>query len=100
MVGRAAYQSPYMMASVDRDLYGDDVPLPSRTDLVNAMLPYIAAQMARGVRLNAISRHMLGLYYGQPGARTWRRYISERSHLGEATCGLLEDALAQMPVAA
>jgi len=52
------------------------------------------------VRLNAISRHMLGLYYGQPGARTWRRYISERSHLGGAAPGLLEDALAQMPIAA
>ncbi|MBT4042598.1 MAG: tRNA dihydrouridine(20/20a) synthase DusA [Rhodospirillaceae bacterium] len=100
MVGRAAYQSPYMMAPVDRDLYGDSAALPSRSDLVHAMLPYIAAQMARGVRLNAISRHMLGLYYGQPGARTWRRYISERSHLGGAAPGLLEDALAQMPIAA
>ncbi len=96
MVGRVAYQSPYMLAGVDRGIYGDAAAQASREDLVHAMLPYIKEQMARGVRLNAISRHMLGLYHGQPGARAWRRYISERSHLPGADDSLLLAAAAQM----
>ncbi len=96
MVGRVAYQSPYMLAGVDRGIYGDAAAQASREDLVHAMLPYIKEQMARGVRLNAISRHMLGLYHGQPGARAWRRYISERSHLPGADGSLLLAAAAQM----
>ena len=96
MVGRVAYQSPYMLAGVDRGIYGDAAAQASREDLVHAMLPYIEEQMARGVRLNAISRHMLGLYHGQPGARAWRRYISERSHLPGADDSLLLAAAAQM----
>ena len=96
MVGRVAYQSPYMLAGVDRDIYGNAAEQASREDLVHAMLPYIKEQMARGVRLNAISRHMLGLYHGQPGARAWRRYISERSHLPGADGSLLLAAAAQM----
>ena len=96
MVGRVAYQWPYMLAGVDRGIYGDAAAQASREDLVHAMLPYIQEQMARGVRLNAISRHMLGLYHGQPGARAWRRYISERSHLPGADGSLLLAAAAQM----
>ena len=96
MVGRVAYQSPYMLAGVDRDIYGNAAAQASREDLVHAMLPYIKEQMTRGVRLNAISRHMLGLYHGQPGARAWRRYISERSHLPGADGSLLLAAAAQM----
>ncbi len=96
MVGRVAYQSPYMLAGVDRGIYGDAAAQASREDLVHAMLPYIQEQMAKGVRLNAISRHMLGLYHGQPGARAWRRYISERSHLPGADGSLLLAAAAQM----
>jgi tRNA-dihydrouridine synthase A len=97
MVGRAAYQSPYMMALVDQILFADTAAVPSRADLVRAMQPYIAEQMATGVRLHAIARHMLGLYHGQPGAKAWRRYISERSYRPEADGGLLEAAVAQMP---
>lgn len=96
MVGRAAYQSPYMLAGVDQGIYGDATAQSSREDLVRAMLPYIEEQLARGVRLNAISRHMLGLYHGQPGARAWRRYISERSHLPGADGSLLVAAAARM----
>ncbi len=97
MVGRAAYQSPYMLAEVDRAIFGESGPAPSRTDLVGAMQPYIAAQLARGVRLNAISRHMLGLYHGQPGAKAWRRHISEHSHLPGANGVLLQAAAQKMP---
>ncbi|MFP6749352.1 MAG: tRNA dihydrouridine(20/20a) synthase DusA [Alphaproteobacteria bacterium] len=96
MVGRAAYQAPYLLAHVDQALFGDDAPVSSRADLVHAMQPYIAGQLAKGVRLNAISRHMLGLYHGQPGARAWRRHISERSHLPGADGGLLTAATEQL----
>jgi len=97
MLGRAAYQEPYLLAAVDRSLFGDTDPMPSRADLVRAMQPYIAEQMGRGIRLNAITRHMLGLYHGQPGARAWRRHISENSYRPEADGSLLDAALAQMP---
>ncbi len=97
MLGRAAYQSPYMMAQVDRELFAETAAIPSRGDLVAAMLPYIAEQMAQGVRLHAIARHMLGLYHGQPGAKAWRRHISERSYKPGADGSLLQAAVAQMP---
>ncbi|MDP6876701.1 MAG: tRNA-dihydrouridine synthase, partial [Alphaproteobacteria bacterium] len=80
-----------------RDLFGETTPIPSRADLVRAMLPYIAEQMAQGVRLHAIARHMLGLYHGQPGAKAWRRHISEHSYRSGADGGLLEAAVARMP---
>ena len=97
MVGRAAYQSPYLLAAVDGEIYGERTDPASRQNLVHAMQPYISEQLGKGVRLNAISRHMLGLYHGQPGARAWRRYISERSHLAGADGALLQDAAEQMP---
>ncbi len=97
MLGRAVYQAPYLLAEVDRTLFADTAAPPSREDLIRAIQPYIAEQMDRGVRLNAITRHMLGLYYGQPGARAWRRHISERSYRPEADGALLETAMAQMP---
>ena len=96
MIGRAAYHSPYLMAGIDQGIFGDLTPIPSRAELVRAMQPYIERQLATGVRLNAISRHMLGLYHGEPGARAWRRYISERSHLPGADGSLLLGAVAQM----
>jgi tRNA-dihydrouridine synthase A len=97
MLGRTAYQTPYLLAAVDGTLFGDTAPVPSRADLVRAIQPYIAEQMSIGVRLHAITRHMLGLYHGQPGARAWRRYISERSYLPDADGSLLDGALAQLP---
>ncbi|MDP6831341.1 MAG: tRNA dihydrouridine(20/20a) synthase DusA [Alphaproteobacteria bacterium] len=97
MLGRAAYQSPYMMATVDRDLFGETAPIASRAELVRTMLPYIAEQMAQGVRLHAIARHMLGLYHGQPGAKAWRRHISEHGYRPGADGSLLEAAVARMP---
>jgi tRNA-dihydrouridine synthase A len=97
MLGRAAYQAPYLLAEVDRALFADTAPPPSREDLVRAMRPYIAEQMSLGVRLNAITRHMLGLYHGQPGARAWRRHLSEQSYRPGADGALLEAAMAQMP---
>lgn len=77
MFGRAAYQTPYLLADVDRLVYGDAAPIVSRADAVRAMVPYIARHIAAGGRLNNVTRHMLGLYHGRPRGRLFRRYLSE-----------------------
>ena len=75
MVGRVAYQDPYRLAEIEQALTGANPP--GRHEIVEAMLPYIEARMRRGAPLKAITRHMLGLFQGLPGARSWRRVLSE-----------------------
>jgi tRNA-dihydrouridine synthase A len=93
MIGRAAYQNPYLLAGADRRFFGDMRPTPSREQVIRALLPYVAAQRARGVPLNAITRHILGLFNGLPGARTWRRELSEAAHRPGAGPEVIEAAL-------
>ena len=80
MLGRAAYENPYLFAEVDRMFYGENSPAPSRQHIVEAMLPYIEAQRLQDIYLSRITRHMLSLFNGHPGARRWRRYLSENAH--------------------
>jgi tRNA-dihydrouridine synthase A len=94
MIGRAAYQDPYMLAAADRVLFGDAHPAPTREAVVAAMIPYAAAQRARGVPLSAITRHLLGLFNGVPGARAWRRTLSAQAHRAGAGAEVIERALA------
>ncbi|EKE73734.1 tRNA dihydrouridine(20/20a) synthase DusA [Gallaecimonas xiamenensis] len=94
MVGREAYQNPYLLAEVDAALYGVDSAMVSRRAVVEAMFPYIEAELAAGARLNHISRHMLGLFNGQTGGRRWRRYLSENAHKTGAGLEVMEAALA------
>lgn len=76
MIGRAAYQNPYLLAAVDQVFY-DAEPTPlARHDVVEALLPYITAQIERGTPLHAMSRHILGLFQGVRGGRAWRRHLS------------------------
>ena len=98
MLGRAAYHDPYLLAQVEAALHGE--PLPQRDDLLRHMQPYIEAELARGTALKHISRHLLGLYQGEPGARAFRRTISEGAHLPGAGWGLLGQALAQLSTTA
>lgn len=100
MLGREAYHNPWLLAEVDRTLYGDVRPLADRQAIARAMLPYIEDQLARGVYLKHITRHMLGLFQGQPGARAWRRHLSENAHRPGADLRVMEDALAKLRVAA
>jgi tRNA-dihydrouridine synthase A len=83
MIGREAYQRPYFLAEIEQHL-NPDYLLPQPRDIIERMFPYIEEQMAEGVPLMRISRHMMGLIGGQPGARKWRRYISEHAHLDGA----------------
>lgn len=80
MIGREAYHNPWIFAAADSLVYGDDRPPPTRHAVLDRFLPYAERQLAAGVPLNAMSRHLLGLFQGQPGARAWRRRISEQAH--------------------
>jgi tRNA-dihydrouridine synthase A len=93
MIGRAIYDNPYLLASADNEIYGDDTPPPSRHQIVAAMLPYIDVWISKGWRLNSITRHMLQLFHGQPGSRIWRRFITEQSVLPGAGVEVIEQAL-------
>jgi tRNA-dihydrouridine synthase A len=91
MLGRAAYHEPWLLAQVEAEFYA--TPLPSRESVLRAMRPYVEAELARGTALKHISRHLLGLYQGEPGARAFRRTLSEGAHLPGADWSLLERAL-------
>lgn len=94
MIGRAAYHTPSdILLEADQRIFGGTT---SRTaeEVVELMLPYIADHIAKGGRLNHITRHMLGLFQGRPGARMWRRYLSENAHRDDASEKTVLDALA------
>ena len=98
MLGRAAYHDPYVLARVEAALY--DEPLPSRESVLQHMRPYIEAELARGTALKHITRHLLGLYQGEPGARSFRRTLSEGAHQNGAGWALIEQAITPVRVAA
>ena len=97
MIGRAAYHNPYSLAEADKRIFGDNRTVPSRHDIVRAMLPYIEQRMTQGRSLQSITRHMLGLFQGQAGAKIWRRYLSENAHKKGAEIAVLEHALSLVP---
>ena len=76
MIGRAAYQTPYLLAEIDQRFYGASNPPVSRLNAAKATIPYIEEELAKGTRLHQITRHMLGLFHGQPGARGYRQHLS------------------------
>ena len=91
MLGRAAYGEPYILAEVDRAFYGSTIDAVSREATVLEMSDYIKRHMPLGVRPHNVTRHMLGLYHGAPGARRWRRYISENAKFNDGN--ILDRAL-------
>ena len=93
MLGRKAYHEPYMLAGVDARLYSDRREIPSRGDIVHRMFPYIETELAAGTLLKHITRHMLGLFAGEPGARHWRRYLSQHAHKPGAGTDVVLEAL-------
>jgi tRNA-dihydrouridine synthase A len=92
MIGRQAYHDPYFLARIENHLR-PGWQLPERRNVVERMLPYVDRELARGERLGRITRHMLGLFAGEPGARAWRRYISENAFQKGAGKEVLIDAL-------
>ena len=96
MVGREAYQNPYILAQVDQQLCGLNTPVLSRDQVLERLLPYIEAHLKQGGRLNHISRHIIGLFQGEVGSRIWRRHISENAHKQGAGIEVITQARAAM----
>jgi tRNA-dihydrouridine synthase A len=92
MIGREAYQNPWMLAAADAEVFGERAPPPTPTAVLDGMLPYIERRLAEGVPLNAMTRHLLGLFHGRPGAKAWRRHLSQHAHRAGAGFGVLLDA--------
>ena len=92
MLGRTAYHEPYRLAELEHALFG--TPLPDRMALIRQMREYTERHLAEGGKLNHISRHLLGLFQGLPGARGWRRHLSENAHRDNADWGVVERSLA------
>lgn len=105
MVGRAAYENPYLFATVDRLFYQDARPPLTRRQVIEAMAGYVEACRQQGIYPNRVTRHMLGLFAGRPGARSWRRSLSENAHkpgcgpevLFQAMAGIPNDVLDELP---
>jgi len=94
MLGRAAYHDPYVLARVEHALYGTS--LQQRADVLERLAPYVAAQIHSGEAVHHIARHVLGLFLGEPGARAFRRYLSEHMRAAGADFGVLRGALAAL----
>ena len=83
MIGRAAYHTPYFLAEIEKQIFGNDNVL-SRQEVVENLIPYIKDEINKGTRLNQIMRHTLGLFHGQAGASHWKRYLSENMCVRDA----------------
>jgi tRNA-dihydrouridine synthase A len=96
MLGRAAYQTPWLLAGIDEALFGDERLVASREGVLERLRPYVARHLASGGRLHAVTRHILGLYHGRPKARAFRRYLSENAVGASATVDVLDQVIAAM----
>ena len=92
MLGRAAYQNPYILAEVDQLFYGDSSPVKSREQVLLDFMPYVEEQLTQGAHLNHITRHILGLFQGMPGAKLFRRHLSQNAHKKGAGIEVLQQA--------
>lgn len=93
MIGREAYSNPFLLAEVDHLLYGEEETAKSRTSILESFYPYIEQQLGEGMKLSNISRHIVGLFQGQVGARRYRRYISENAFKPGAGIEVLQKAV-------
>jgi tRNA-dihydrouridine synthase A len=99
MIGRQAYHHPYFLAELEQHMH-PSMAIPGRRDVIEQMIPYIQRELNNGERLGRITRHLVGLFAGMPGARAWRRYLSENAYRDGADVEVLREALDAMPVAA
>jgi tRNA-dihydrouridine synthase A len=94
MLGRAAYQEPWRLLTVDPELFGEAAPHATMKGVFEAMIPYIEAELTRGTRLHSITRHFVGAFHGVPGARAFRRHLAENGVKAGAGVNVLRDAVA------
>lgn len=100
MMGRMAYERPYVLAEVDQRLFGSTKPPRTRHEVMEAFLPYMVRRLEEGVTLHAMTRHILGLFHGMPGARAWRRHISENAYKKGADISVVTEALSKIQTSA
>lgn len=93
MIGREAYQNPYVLANFDQEFYADTHAVLTRQEIMAAYLPFMEAQLAQDVPLSAMTRHLMGLFQGQPGARQWRRSLSENTIKRDNDINIVKNAL-------
>ena len=93
MLGREAYGNPWLISEVDTELYGKSPRDFSRQDIIRALYPYIESELLKGQKLSYITRHILGIFHGQPGGKQFRRFLSENAHKPGADTDVLEQAL-------
>jgi tRNA-dihydrouridine synthase A len=96
MLGRAAYQEPWRLLAVDREIFGEAAPHATMKDALEAMAPYVERELAHGTRLHAITRHLVGAFHGLPGARAFRRQLAENGVRPGAGTEVLRDAIARV----
>ena len=96
MLGRVAYHEPEILLAVDPELHGEEPPVADAFEAVEAYEPYVAARLAEGERLHAMTRHMLGLFTGRPGARAYRRHLATEAVKPGANLQTLRDAVAHV----
>ncbi|MCU7811425.1 MAG: tRNA dihydrouridine(20/20a) synthase DusA [Candidatus Thiodiazotropha sp. (ex Notomyrtea botanica)] len=96
MIGREAYHNPWILSDADRLIFGDTRSVLDRHQIVDSLIPYMEKELSQGTPINRITRHILGLFQGRPGARKWRRMISEESHKAGTDCQLIIRAAAQV----
>lgn len=94
MLGRAAYHDPWRLLSVDSELFGEAAPHAGMKDVLEAVMPYMEQQLARGTRLHSMTRHLVGAFHGVPGARAFRRHLAENGVRQGAGVDVLRDAMA------
>jgi tRNA-dihydrouridine synthase A len=94
MLGRAAYQEPWRLLTVDPELFNEAAPHATMKDVFEAMTPYIEAELAQGTRLHSITRHFVGAFHGVPGARAFRRHLAENGVKPGAGVNVLREAIA------
>jgi tRNA-dihydrouridine synthase A len=98
MIGREAYSNPYFLADIEAKYFSSTESILSREDVIEKFIPYVELQLKNNIRLSSMTRHILGLFMGERGARLWRRTLSENAHKDGMTAGLLRDALQSMTI--
>lgn len=99
MIGRAAYETPWILAEADPVVFGEPGPGSTRHEVIDGLIPFVELELRAGTPLNRMTRHLLGLFHGVPGARAWRRHLSERAHLSGAGSEVIREAARLVPLA-
>lgn len=96
MIGREAYSNPYFLYDLEKKYFGEEKNLRTRHEVIKDLIPYVEDQLQKNVKLSNITRHILGLFQGEKGARVWRRYLSENAHRSDAGVNTVLTALEKL----